>query len=65
MLLNSLDLKIIKKSGIKKINNDIKFPYNSGVKTIDMPNVEECRDIIGDYSSHINMNNLNSCGCIS
>jgi hypothetical protein len=58
--LNNFDIKLINKSSIKKIYQGIKIsPYN--IKTVDMPNIEECKNFISDFSSVVNLKSLKKC----
>jgi hypothetical protein len=58
--LNNFDIKLINKSSIKKIYQGIKIsPYN--IKTVDMPNIEECKSFISDFSNVVNLKSLKKC----
>ena len=66
MNINQLDIKLINKSGIKKINNDMLFSINSmgSMDELNLPNIEECKDIYGGYFNTMNMKSLKRCGYI-
>ena len=57
--LNNVDINLVNKSSIKKINQGIKISYS--IKSVDMPNIEECKSVIADFSSDISMKSLKKC----